>query len=225
MTFKDELLGLKQDLKTNNNYNRKYISEQLTDLYDLERELRKRNWAETQSWSLYNTRQTIENQKSASKKKAFTEIRNGIKSYIAMLLEKDIDFDSIDLVLGINLFLEESAFKAQKPASERTTSDYLADTITISNIQFATEGATGLITLGKSDIAVSFEETKALLGGLGFTVPDKTFEELVEERKQSQFQNLRFTIPLTNEKENDTGIEIEPEETTNTEEKKSASVK
>lgn len=203
MTFKDELLELKRDLQQKKNYRTRYISEQIRDDYDLERELGKRNWQESQEWPLCNTREAIENQKGKSKKRTIETLRTGIKSYIAMLLEDDIDFDSIDLVLDINLLLEESAFKSQKPATERTMDDYLADTINLTNIGFSAEGAIPLITKGQTDIVVSYTELLTVLDGLGFQVEEKPFEQLVEERKESKYQKLRFGIPLTNEKENE----------------------
>lgn len=201
MTFKDELLELKKDLQKKKNYRTKYVSDQIIDDYDLHRELNKRGYFELQAWPLYNSREAIDNQKATSLKKTFEAIKAGIKSYIASLLDDGVEFDSIDMLLDLDLFLEESAFKAKTPAEQLTADNFLADTVNISGISFITDGSIQLMTQGKRETTVSYSELHEMLTELGFTVPEKSFEELVEDRKQSKHPRVRYTIPLTNEKD------------------------
>ena len=204
MAFKDELIQLKKELQQKQNYGTRYVCEQIRDERELFLEENKRSWPEKQVWTMHNTRAVIDNQKGENLKETFTELKKGIKSYIAFLLEQGVDFDSIDLELGVHLFIEEEAFKAAKPASELTTDDFLADTINISSIAFKCDDAKTLITLGhQAELSVSYSELQTLLHDLEFTSPERTFEELVEARKENRNQTLRFSIPLTNEKENE----------------------
>lgn len=201
MTFKEELLKLKADLQQKKNYRTKYISDQIRDDYDLHRELNKRGYYDLLEWPLYNSREAIDNQKPASLMKTIEAVKAGIKSYIASLLDDGVDFDSIDMILELDLFLEESKFKDKTPADQLTVDDFLADTVNISSINFITDGSRQLCTQGKRDTTVSYSELHEVLTELGFRVPEKSFEELVEDRKQSKHPTIRYSIPLTNEKD------------------------